>query len=306
MRSVPNEQRVSRLPISLLLLCVACSEGPLVVLGEQEPDRFRFDAPQRLDELAVDAKTDNPSLTADMLQIFFTSERDGDPNIFTAERAKRDLPFGAAQRVDALNAPGIETSPAVSADGLTLWFASDRAGGQGDLDIWVATRTLRDGAWSAPSNLAALNSDAKEIPRPLGLHARVMPMASDRQEPNFYRIHFASRSAPSAPFDAPLPVEELVFDQESTVDGFLSDDGLTLFYVTGPAFGPADMFVASRRDVADPFEHVAPLEELNTASDERDPWLSPDGSTLYFASDRGGNYDIYVARVRREAAAALP
>ncbi len=287
-------------------LALGCGDGKLVVLGDQQPARFRFEPPTLVAELSVPAKTDNPSLTADLLELFFTSERAGGPDIFVAERAERTQPFGPAQRVTVLNAPGIETSPAVSADGLTLWFASDRAGGVGDLDIWVGTRSGRSAAWSPPMNLSALNSDAKDIPRPPGQRARVMPMASDRDTPGYYQIQFAARSTTSAPFGEPEPVAELVFPNESTVDGFLSDDGLTLFYVTGPAFGPADLYVASRRSVSDPFEQHAPLDELNTPSDERDPWLSPDGAELYFASDRSGHYDIYVAAARQEPAAVLP
>jgi Tol biopolymer transport system component len=33
--------------------------------------------------------------------------------------------------------------------------------------------------------------------------------------------------------------------------------------------------------------------------DERDPWLSPDGTEFYFASDRAGNHAIYVCEVTR-------
>lgn len=37
-----------------------------------------------------------------------------------------------------------------------------------------------------------------------------------------------------------------------------------------------------------------PLASVNTTWTERDPWLSPDGYTLYFASNRnGGDFDIY-------------
>jgi len=38
-----------------------------------------------------------------------------------------------------------------------------------------------------------------------------------------------------------------------------------------------------------------PLASLNTSSKELDPFLSPDGKTIYFASDRDGNRGIYVA-----------
>jgi Tol biopolymer transport system component len=133
-----------------------------------------------------------------------------------------------------------------------------------------------------------------------------MPMATDRDMPGYYQIHFAARTAGTAQFGEPEHVAELSFPNESTVDGFLSDDGLTLFYVTGPPFGPADLFVAARRATSDPFEPYAALEELNTDRDERDPWLSPDGRELYFASDRDGQYDIYVAAARREPASAAP
>lgn len=288
----------------LFVLALACSDGRLVVLGAREPPRWRFDPPELVDELSVPAKTDNPSLTADMLELFFTSERGGGPaDVFVATRDERGLPFGPAERVDAASAPGVETSPVVSADGLTLWFASDRPGGQGDLDIWVATRTARDAAWSSAVNAETLNSSEQDLPRPPGQRARVMPVSSDRDQPGYYQIHFAARSEPAASFGEPVHVAELSFPDESTLDGFLSDDGLILFYVTGPPIGPADMYVASRRSTSDPFEHHAPLDDLNTPSDERDPWLSPDGRELYFASDRSGQYDIYVAAARREPAA---
>ncbi len=47
----------------------------------------------------------------------------------------------------------------------------------------------------------------------------------------------------------------------------------------------------------EPFSVTQPLDDLNTAGDERDPWLSPDGHTLYFTSDRSGVLQIYTAQV---------
>ena len=45
-----------------------------------------------------------------------------------------------------------ESQPSLSADGRTLYFASDRPGGQGRRDIWKS-RQEKDGSWSAPVNL---------------------------------------------------------------------------------------------------------------------------------------------------------
>jgi hypothetical protein len=283
----------------LLPLWAAGCDGRLVVLGEAAPSPFQFSEPRLLGELGAAAKTDNPSLTADLLEIFFTSERGPSADIFSAERARADMPFGAPRRVDALSSEGVETSPAVMPDGLTLYWSSDRPGGLGDLDVWVATRTQRGAAWSAPQNVRALSSPGKDLPRLPGQHGTIMPLSSDRQLRNYYAILFATWSAQEREFTRPEPVPELQFERASTVDGFLTDDGLTLFYVTGPAFGPADIYVAARRSTADPFEHFTPLTGINTASDERDPWLSPDGSRFYFSSDRSGPYAIYEAQITR-------
>lgn len=44
-----------------------------------------------------------------------------------------------------------DSQPALSADGMTLYFVSDRPGGFGGTDIWYTTRNL-GGMWSAPIN----------------------------------------------------------------------------------------------------------------------------------------------------------
>lgn len=48
----------------------------------------------------------------------------------------------------------------ISADGSELYFHSPRAGGKGQLDIWVSRKT--GGEWNQPENVAALNSEENE------------------------------------------------------------------------------------------------------------------------------------------------
>lgn len=284
----------------LQLLAAGCADA-VIVLGDRDPPRFRFGTPVLVSELSDGFRTDNPSLTADLREIYFTSARGSiNTEIWTATRSDAVGAFGPPQRLRDLGSSGMETSPVISPDGLTLWFASDRAGGMGDLDVWVSKRESRVAAWSTPAPIASLNSHLKEIPRPLGLHQSVMPLPSDREMRGFYAIYFAKQSSSGA-FDTPEIVRELAKPDESRLDGFLTDDGLTLFFVSGPSLGAADLFVAWRRTTDDAFSEPVPLDDLNTADDERDPWLSPDESQLYFASDRGGRYEIYVASARREA-----
>jgi len=295
------------------LAAAGCWRAQTVTLGDESPRPYHFGAPVLVADLASDVRTDNPTLTADLLEIYFTSDRvSGNGDVWFARRASPGLPFGAPAPVTEVNTPGFETSAAISADGLTLWFGSDRPGGVGALDVWVSTRASRSGAWSTPVNVVALNSAADDIPRPPGQHGLVMPMASTRAVPGLYRTYLAPRPNRGSPFGAPQAIPDLIFPDRSTVDAFLTDDGLTLFYSSGPPSAGAadggasdasaaavtsDLYVAWRRSVSELFSFILPLGDLNTAGNERDPWLSPDGTTLYFTSDRGGVLNIYTAQV---------
>src|SRR3954464_5738918 len=59
--------------------------------------------------------------------------------------------------------------PIQSPDGLSLYMASNRPGGLGGNDIWVAQRESRDARWGTPVNLGApVNSSANDFcPTPL-------------------------------------------------------------------------------------------------------------------------------------------
>lgn len=105
-----------------------------MILGNSAPDALHFTAPRMLSELAAPSKTDNPTLTADSLQLFFTSERGASADVYVSERRSTGDAFGAPKRVDAVSSEGIETSPAVSSDGLTLYWLRIARGAWG---IWT-------------------------------------------------------------------------------------------------------------------------------------------------------------------------
>src|SRR6185503_4380847 len=69
----------------------------------------------------------------------------------------------------ALNTVFQDGCPAPSKDGLTLYMASNRPGGQGGLDIWAAYRDSADDPFGAPVNLGPpINTAADEFcPTPL-------------------------------------------------------------------------------------------------------------------------------------------
>ncbi len=67
----------------------------------------------------------------------------------------------------SINSPNLETTCSITPDGKTIYFASDRTGGKGGLDIWK-TELKADGQWGVPVNLGpdvntAANEDAPFI-----------------------------------------------------------------------------------------------------------------------------------------------
>lgn len=71
--------------------------------------------------------------------------------------------------INNVNTPALEGCPIESPDGRTLYFASNRPGGQGGIDIWVAFRDGPNDPWSDPQNLpSSVNSASDDFcPTPL-------------------------------------------------------------------------------------------------------------------------------------------
>jgi WD40-like Beta Propeller Repeat len=287
----------------LLFVCAvgaACSNGTLVSLGDARPPLYHFGTPRELTELGTTFANENPTLTGDLLDLFFTSSRgltNGD--VWTAHRSAPAATFDPAVRVDDVSTTFHETSSAISLDGLTLFLGSDRTGGLGDFDVWRSTRPTRTAAWAAPEDVVELNTAAKDVPRPLGQGERVMPLSSERDTPGAYQTFLAARPLSGGSFAPPAPIVELTFPDSTTVDACLSGDGLTMFFAWSPVGGKLDLYVAWRETTAALFSLFVPLDELNTPGDDRDPWLSPDGKTFFFTSDRSGVSDIYEVSVTR-------
>ena len=83
---------------------------------------------------------DDPALSRDQLEIFFDSFRGGNDDLYTAHRASIAEPWTTPVPLTAINTPSAEEHPALSANGLTLYFTSARGG---DSNVWMTTRADR-------------------------------------------------------------------------------------------------------------------------------------------------------------------
>ena len=109
-----------------------------------------------------------PALSADGLTLLFRSARPGGygagdlwMSTRTAISELFDKPVNLGETV---NSGFLEGGPALSADGLTLMFHSDRPSGQGDFDLWMCTRASLADPFGRPVNLGPkVNSKGKEL-----------------------------------------------------------------------------------------------------------------------------------------------
>jgi len=101
-------------------------------------------------------------------------------------------------------------------------------------------------------------------------------------------------------------------DLSGTTDNstpFPSADGLSLYFAGGGVGlgAPRDLYVATRADADAPFTSARTLPELNSASMEQLPWLSPDELTIVFLSQRDGSLRPWTAtRGSRSASFEVP
>lgn len=263
---------------------------------------LRFGNVTLVAELSSRDKDDNPTLTGDLLQICFTSTRISSTeraDVWCAERASPTERFDEPVEVTAVNSDAFETSPALSLNGLDLWFSSDREGGAGEADIYVTSRTTRTNEWAAPVLVPELNSELDDIPRPPAMGDTVMPLGSRRTNDTYF-TYLATRQTQEAPFSPPVLLEELTGPGLIVVDAQLSEDGLLLLFTSvAEDDAPGDLYASVRSSLSSPFGAPVLLEGVNSPEDDRDPWLSPDGEILYFSSDRAGDVEIYSAeRIR--------
>ena len=74
--------------LAALVVAIASCGGRTLSLGDKNPRRYHFDPPQIVAELASNARTDNPTLTADLLEIYFTTDRvSGNGDVWVARRS---------------------------------------------------------------------------------------------------------------------------------------------------------------------------------------------------------------------------
>jgi hypothetical protein len=221
--------------------------------------------------------------------------------------------WGTAQKIDEiagnnseLNTPFQDGCPIQSPDGLSLYQASNRPGGEGGLDIWVSHRESTDDPWGAPENLRQPVNSAADDFCPTPVRGGGLFFVSREALPGscgLGDIYFTKKNpvkgwteprnlgcAPNGPNTA--------LDEQGPSYVENDDDGF-LFFSSSSAAVPGDIYVSPRLGAGWYFGGSTAVAGLkDAAANDIQPNVRKDGLEVVFSSNRAGGLgaqDIWAA-----------
>jgi Tol biopolymer transport system component len=75
----------------------------------------------------------------------------------------------------------------------------------------------------------------------------------------------------------------------------MTEDRLSIYFESNHVAGQFDILVTTRATTADPFPVASTVVDLSSPLSDEEPWLSPDGNTMVFTSDRGGTREFWIS-----------
>ena len=284
-----------------LLWLTACSFRPGSIASDEPspdaapapPDALAgWNAPTVVTLPGAVGTEDDPSLTADLLELYVNTTAASESDIYVSVRGSAEQAWPMPVRVALVSQTAFgETTPEVSYDGLTMIVASNRTGTAGGNDLWLSTRNTRTEPWGDPQRIADLASPANEAAgnmSPDGL-AIVFSSFRNNASPDLFYAERASR-------EAAWTVTELVALNTAGHEGspFLSADKRTIYFDSDRE-GAGDLYFSHRASTADPFPAPMRIPDVSSPEGESDPWVSLDERRIVFFSNRGGQGQLWEA-----------
>lgn len=125
-----------------------------------------WNTPENLTSINTEYSESSPFLSQDGNYLYFASYREakgeGKWDLYYSSRSGStwNSPINMGSTI---NSSADEISPCLSPDGLTLYFASNRVGGKGRLDLWFSNRQNISSPWQTPINLTRVNSGENDF-----------------------------------------------------------------------------------------------------------------------------------------------
>lgn len=199
------------------------------------------------------------------------------------------LAWTAPIAIDELNTASRDSDPAITADGLEMFFSSSRPGGLGRDDIYWTERATPSSPWDPPTHLTVLATSSTELSVEITGDGQHLWFQSTRS--GMGDIYTSDRTGNA--WSPPALVNELSSPTEIEADFGVSPDGLAVILSRGD-LGSRVLYIATRTSLASPWSTPVPLDDLNNAADDPSaPSLTNGAALVYFHADPVRN--IYVA-----------
>jgi len=305
---------MSLVPLALLVACGTASDANPLTLEAYSFANSEWSVPVSLSEEpggeAINSPFNEqaPSLSPDGLSLYFGSNRprpggSTDTDLWVSHRSCTDCPWQTPVNLGpVVNSSVGDNGPSLSLDGHLLFFTSARTG-VGLNDIYVSHRAnpKDDLGWGPPVLLGpGVNTTAFEA------GAEYVQSAEDGVT-NFYfnrgpsqaaqDIYVASITRDGETLGSGVVVAELSDETANDAAATVRTDGREILFgstrING--LGGLDLWIATRPSVQDAWSPPENLAPLNSGANDQQPSLSSDGRTLFFASDRSGNLDIWMS-----------
>jgi hypothetical protein len=224
---------------------------------------------------------DDATLSSTRLELYFKRSDADSTNLYVMTRGTPTSAWSAPIALTVLNSTVDEESPRLSQDDLTLYFGRNG-------DIYKSTRTAVGNPWGAAQAVAAFNTTAYEkwaVACSNG-YAMVSRLVTGEGQNIFEG-------------DLSTTVTTAVTQLNSTSaeqGNFLSTDCLRVYFQSNRNNGQFDIYMATRLSMTAAWSNPTALGDFNTgAAGEEDPWISGDQRTFVYASNSGGNKDVYIS-----------
>jgi len=128
----------------------------------------KWSIPVPVESLNSEFEDGTPNISSDFSTLYFTRCMKGKNQQLGCQILSSSASAGkwgeAKVELEALGDSVSTAHPAISPDGLTLYFVSDMPGGLGENDIWKVSRDSEGGSWGSPVNLGEeINTPGNEL-----------------------------------------------------------------------------------------------------------------------------------------------
>jgi len=244
-----------------------------------------------------------PSLPVEGTEMVFTRRLNNfNEDFFVSE--KQDTGWSEARRLTgSINTPENEGAQVISQDGSELVFTGcNRPGGFGSCDLYISYKTNE--GWSEVTNLGGtINTEDWESQPCLSPDKRDLYFTSRRPGGFGGSDLYVSHLQPNGKWSKPENMGAGINTPGDEACPFIHADNQTLYFTSDglPGYGDEDLFLVRKQPDGTWGKPENLGYPINTINREGTLFITADGQTAYYASDRSdskGGLDIYSFEMR--------